>query len=144
MKQLTFLLFALLLTNGSLACSKGAGEEEGGKEGTQEEGAEESGEEGEAEAEEEDTPAPEIDTALVGHWAQGSGDIVTFNSRGRVHMGSSGCVGTYTAANGVIQTTFDNAGPNCQGSRLGYSIEGETMTWITRWTRQDSEDDTSI
>ena len=80
----------------------------------------------------------------MGHWAQGSGDLVTFNSLGRVDMGSSGCVGTYTAIDGIIQTRFDNAGPTCQGSRLGYTIEGDTMNWITRWTRQDTEDDTSI
>ena len=145
MKRLFCLMFALLLSTGSWACNKGG--EESDEESATESPGEESTEEGEAavqEGEEEEEEAPEIDPALVGHWAQGSGDIVTFNSRGRAHMGSSGCVGTYTAIDGNIRTTFDNAGPNCQNSRMSYTIDGETLTWITNWTRRDAEDDLSI
>lgn len=139
MRYLAYLVLLGLLMTGSMACDKGGEEsEEGAASG--EEGEEEGEEEEEAEEEE----AAQIDPALVGHWAQGSGDIVTFNSSGRVHMGSSGCVGTYTAIEGNIQTRFDNAGPTCQGSRMSYTIDGESLTWITRWTRRDSDDDNSI
>jgi len=126
-------MFALLLAS-AVGCDKG------GEENEEESSNESSGSEQQA-AEEE---AAQIDPALVGHWAQSSGDVLTFNSSGRVHMGSSGCVGSYTAVDGMIQTTFDNAGSNCQGSRFSYSIEGDTLNWLTTFTRQDAEDDTSL
>lgn len=132
MRSMFCWIFALLLV-GIMGCDSDG--DENGEEGT------ESSEEGES-AEEE--AAAQIDAALVGHWAQSSGDIITFNSSGRVHMGSSECVGTYTAIDGMIRTDFDNAGPTCQGVRTSYSIEGDALSYLTNWTRVDAEDDNSI
>ena len=140
MRTIACWMFALLLA-GTMACNKGSDESE--EEGNTEASATE-GEGEEEEAAEEEAPAAQIDPALVGHWAQRSGDVLTFNSLGRVHMGSSGCVGNYTAIDGTLRTTFENAGPNCMGSQFAYTIEGETLNWLTTFTRADTIDDPTL